>query len=153
MIDVKIYAQKLELNYQGNKVGEHPRSYDRYSWTLCLDHYLDTLLVKPGALNYSAALKQAPNWVKELYTTHFSNQAKAFIELLQYCKKHGYGENNVTKAVKYLVDVCPNSISSEKLMAVLGNKPVDSNVIVTEGEIETYSRQQLFELSNLLTQD
>lgn len=153
MVDIKIYAQKLELIYQGEKVGEHNRSYDRYSWTLCLDHYLQTLLVKPGALNYSVALKQAPVWVRKLYTTHLSNQAKAFIELLQYCKKHGYGEDDVTRAVKYLMDVCPNSISAEKLMAVLGNKSVDTGIIATEGEIETYSRKQLQELSNLLTQN
>ena len=153
MVDIKIYAQKLELIYQGEKIGEHPRSYDRYSWTLCLDHYLNTLLVKPGALNYSAALKQAPDWVKELYTAHFSNQARAFIELLHFCKKHGYGKDDLTKAVHYLMDVCPNSISSEKLMAVLGNKPFDSNTKVTEGEIEIYSRKQLLELSNFMTRN
>lgn len=153
MVDIKIYAQKLEFIYQGDKVGEHIRSYDRYSWTLCLDHYLETLLIKPGALNHSAALKQAPAWVRELYTAHFSNQARAFVELLQYCKKYGYGEVDVIKAVKYLMGVCPNSISSEKLMAVLGNKPVDPNTIVTESEIEIYSRKQLRELSNLLTQN
>jgi len=153
MVDIKIFAQKLDLTYLGEKVGEHLRSYEQYSWTICLDHYLNTLLIKPGALNYSVALKQAPMWVKELYDIHFQNQARAFIELLQYCKKHGYGEDDLTKALKYLMNVCPNDISSEKLMAVLGNRPSDSKAIVTEGEIETYSRKQLQELSNLLTQN
>lgn len=61
MVTVKIYSEKLVILYNNDKVAVHERIYSREKgWSIKLEHYLNTLLRKPGALNTSLALKQMP---------------------------------------------------------------------------------------------
>jgi hypothetical protein len=55
-VDVKIYSDQLKLYYQDQQVATHKRSYGAHTWTIRLDHYLDTLHKKPGALGNSEGL-------------------------------------------------------------------------------------------------
>jgi transposase len=58
-VQVRLGATSLEIRHDGAVVGVHPRSTKKYSETLLLDHYLETLATKPGALSGSRALSQA----------------------------------------------------------------------------------------------
>lgn len=59
-VSVWIYSEKLVIFYQGEKVAVHERFYTGGQWSVRLEHYLNTLICKPGALNGSVALKQVP---------------------------------------------------------------------------------------------
>jgi transposase len=57
-VDVKVYSAYVEIWHHGRCVARHERCYERHQKVLELDHYLDTLLKKPGALAGSTALEQ-----------------------------------------------------------------------------------------------
>jgi len=57
-VQVKVYSTYVEIWHQGKCVARHERCYERHQKVLELEHYLDTLTKKPGALAGSTALEQ-----------------------------------------------------------------------------------------------
>src|SRR5208282_5459948 len=49
-VEVKVYSAYVEIWYQGRRVARHERCYVRHKKVLALEHYLDVLVKKPGAL-------------------------------------------------------------------------------------------------------
>jgi hypothetical protein len=58
-VTVRLGASELEVRYEGAVVARHQRSLHKGTEDLVLDHYLDVLAQKPGALPGSTALAQA----------------------------------------------------------------------------------------------
>jgi transposase len=58
-LDIRLGARRLRVLHEGRVVAEHERSPARGSQTLRLDHYLEVLARKPGALPSSLTLAQA----------------------------------------------------------------------------------------------
>ena len=58
-VEVQLHAQQLELFHRGRRVATHERLAGRFGERLVLDHYLELLQVKPGALANARALHQA----------------------------------------------------------------------------------------------
>ena len=58
-VEVRLYTQHLEVWHGGSVVARHERLQGRYGERLELDHYLELLYVKPGALPRARALQQA----------------------------------------------------------------------------------------------
>jgi transposase len=152
MIEVKVYSNKLKMYYQNAQVCQHERNYGMHQWQIELGHYLRTLSVKPGALHGSLALEQAPVELQELYREHFTGSPRGFIDILQYCHSKKLSWEKIADAVRELGRLCPNDISSEKVIALLGNQPVaplltSKNI---EDDIENFATKQLKEISNLV---
>jgi len=57
-VEAKVYSSYVEIWHQGRRVARHERCYGRHQKVLELNHYLDALLKKPGALSGSTALEQ-----------------------------------------------------------------------------------------------
>lgn len=57
-VTAKLHAAHLEIWHQGRCVARHERCFDRHQKVLALDHYLDELVRKPGAMAGSTALEQ-----------------------------------------------------------------------------------------------
>ena len=57
-VQAKVYASTIELWHDGNCVARHERCYGRQQQILDLEHYLDVLSRKPGALAGSRPLEQ-----------------------------------------------------------------------------------------------
>ena len=55
---VKVYSAYVEIWHQAKCVARHERCYERHQKVLDLEHYLDALTKKPGALAGSTALEQ-----------------------------------------------------------------------------------------------
>jgi len=55
---VRILPSRVEIHHQGRLVAEHPRCYGRHKQILDLEHYLNALERKPGALAGSKPLRQ-----------------------------------------------------------------------------------------------
>jgi transposase len=58
-VEVRLGARRLRVLHEGRVVADHPRSHLKGSQTLTLDHYLEVLARKPGALPSSLTLAQA----------------------------------------------------------------------------------------------
>lgn len=98
---VKLYSEKIRVyDTAYNKVAEHERSYSTGSWTFDINHYINTMMRKPGALDGSVALRQMPEKMQELFRVHFADNGRDFLRLLKYCKGHGHDYNDILAAVK-----------------------------------------------------
>jgi transposase len=99
-VQAKVYASTVELWHEGRCVARHERCYRRQQQILDLEHYLDVLYRKPGALAGSKPLeqrRQAGLWPpsfdriwQALMERHGKQSGtKQMIELLQLAPKHG----------------------------------------------------------------
>jgi len=153
-VDVKIYANKLQIIYKQQLTCEHHRCYDQGQWILSIEHYLNTMRKKPGALNHSVALAQANEFLIHLYENHFRDIApRNFIELLIYCKENQINKQNLENTCIYLMSRGLKILSSESIIATLGNKiireVVDIPLDTKEQKIALYSQMQLTEITNM----
>jgi len=57
-VQAKVYSSYVEIWHQGQHVARHERCFQRQQKILNLEHYLDALLKKPGALAGSTPLEQ-----------------------------------------------------------------------------------------------
>ena len=100
-VQVKLAPATVEIWHQGRCVARHTRSYDRHQEFLDLEHCLDVLEHKPGALAGSKPLDQwrrAGHWPasydrywQALMERHGRQHGtKAMIELLQLGSRYGY---------------------------------------------------------------
>lgn len=58
-LDIRLGARRVRVLHEGRVVADHPRSPAKGSQTLLLDHYLEVLVRKPGAMASSLTLAQA----------------------------------------------------------------------------------------------
>jgi hypothetical protein len=57
-VQAKVYSTYVEIWYQGQCLARHERCFDRHQKVLNLEHYLEALTKKPGALAGSTPLEQ-----------------------------------------------------------------------------------------------
>jgi hypothetical protein len=99
-VHAKTYASTVELWHDGRCVARHERCYGHQQQVLELEHYLDVLYRKPGALAGSIALdqqRQAGLWPasfdqiwQALMVRHGKqNGTRQMVELLKLGKSHG----------------------------------------------------------------
>ncbi|WP_255489415.1 hypothetical protein [Dysgonomonas sp. 216] len=126
MVTVKMYSEKIVILYNNDKVAVHERIYSRQKgWSIKLEHYLNTLLRKPGALNTSLALKQMPQQIQALFNKHFTDKARDFVFLLQYARENDFSDNDIIEAYTSLKARGLRSISADQIKAMLyaNNEP------------------------------
>ena len=58
VVEARVYSSVVEFHQAGVRVAQHERSYDRSRQILDLEHYLDVLEQKPGALRGSKPLAE-----------------------------------------------------------------------------------------------
>lgn len=149
-VDVKVYANQLKIYSQGKILDTHVRDYGTGRWIITLDHYLRTLERKPGALHGSAALKQAPWQVRLIYESAFTENARDFIDVLQYCKSHDISHGRLWKVYQQLLVKCPLDISADKFKALLGNDPQEMVITYPDTEITRCALELLAEVGDIL---
>ena len=149
-VDVKIYSSKLEFYYDNRLVASHQRSYGKHQWIISLEHYLETFKRKPGALPGSKALASRRE-LKKIYDDFFSGAPRDFIELLNYCRQNNINDHLLTKAVSRLTAHPTVKVTSEKLIALLGNKVYDNTVMhSTDSQTSLLSKQHLLQTAQLM---
>lgn len=122
LLDIKIFAEKIDVYFNEEQVCTHKRNYGLQTWTMDINHYLTSLKRKPGALKSSLALNQLSDEVKEIRGKYFSDDAKDFIELLQYCKDKNMTFTEVKNAIEKIKELTPTSINKDKILAVMSKE-------------------------------
>jgi len=126
IVTVKMYSEKIVILFGNDKVAVHERIYSRQKgWSIKLEHYLNTLLRKPGALNTSLALKQMPQPIQALFNKHFTDKARDFVFLLQYARENNFSDNDIIEAYTSLKARGLRSISADQIKAMMytNNEP------------------------------
>jgi len=102
------------------KVAEHERSYSNGSWTFDINHYINTLMKKPGAFKGSIALRQMPEKMRELFRVHFEDNGKDFLKLLKYCREKSYDYKDILDAVRKIRMRGARHINFDQIKVALG---------------------------------
>jgi transposase/predicted transcriptional regulator len=149
-VDVNIFSNKIVIFHQNNSIASHHRDFGKHQWIISIEHYLDTLRQKPGALNGSVALESSP-YLKALYRGYYTQSPRDFIDLLHYCRENKISAEKLEDTVYRLVNQSPQSVTTEKLTAILGNKPRENVRMDTESSQTAYlSKKQLQLVTKLL---
>ena len=124
MIDVKIYPNKILAYSPKNEIiATHVRKTTRYEYFIKIGHYLKTLVTKPGALAGSVGLRQADLKLQNIFSTHFSNRPKLFVDLLLYLRKFQHNLEAFSIAINQCLTVCPHQeVSVDKVKIFLQKK-------------------------------
>ena len=125
-LDVRIYTGKVVVYDGTTPVAEHVRSYKQGSYHLDIFHYLKTLKRKPGALSQSTALLQADTLIKDLYEKHYTNDPKAFLQVLEIINENGV--RKICDAIEYLLKTAPSDLSVDKIKVVIYSHNNDNSI-------------------------
>lgn len=149
-VTVKLYSDKLVMVLNGQKLAVHERLNSQGNWSLKLEHYLTTLLHKPGALAGSVALQQVPHLIHRLFESYFKECPKEFLELLVYAKEHGYCFRDITDASGRLLHRGLKDLSADRIKAELhspalpqsgsGNQPLTTAQDLIPGQCRQIER-------------
>lgn len=137
----KIYSDKILCYYDGQKISEHTKKSTQNEWSVKIEHYVDTLRKKPGALASSTALHQANPRLQQIYKKYYIKKEKEFIELLQLLKESSF--EKIEKAIRVLERVSPNDITTEKIKALLNISHQIKLKEVSASEIVKNSKEML----------
>ena len=99
-VQAKVYSAYVEVWHGGRSVARHERCHDRFQHVLELEHYLDVLAKKPGALAGSTALEQCRtqgrwpagydcSWARVCEREGHQAGTRAMIEVLLLSRTHG----------------------------------------------------------------
>lgn len=154
---VKLYSDRLTVVKDRQKLASHERLSNQGKWSLKLEHYLRTLLRKPGALAGSVALQQVPHLVKELFDHHFSDSPRDFLELLQFARENGYWFRDITDAAarlhkRGLRSICADQLKAELYSKVEVTPSPGADPISTVRDLIPGQSSQIEELANVSTQ-
>ncbi len=136
VVQARLGADTVECWHDGRRVAVHQRCYDRYREVLELDHYLDVLASKPGALAGCKPLdqwRQAGRWPASydtlwqgLMQRHGKQEGtREMIGLLQLGRTHG--EAGLRRAIEATLALgCRDSAAVRHLLAAadLGHQVV-----------------------------
>jgi transposase len=149
-VDVKIYSLKIEVFYDNQFICSHKRVYSKHQWVIAIKHYLDTFKRKPGALAGSLALASSKQ-LKNIYEGYFNGSPRDFIELLHYCHNNKIEDTHLSATVEKLSNSGNGDITSEKLIAVLGNRPpINISSHGKLGQINSLAKKHLLQTSQLM---
>lgn len=149
MLDVRVFAEQIDAYYNTELVCSHTRSYGAHTWDLNINHYLTTLVRKPGALSGSLVFSQSNTLVKNIYKEYFIDESKDFIKLLQYCKNNEISFETVEKAIKEVNQITPTNITKDKVLAVINKANESVEEEKKDNEIYRQSQALLEELNIL----
>ena len=80
---LRVYIDKLMIYNEKNELlATHNKKSGKNEYSINIHHFISTLNKKPGALENSLALKQAPNIYQELFHKYFITNVKAFLDLI-----------------------------------------------------------------------
>ncbi len=151
MITAKIYSDEIICYYENQKICDHRKSYYLGEWFIKVEHYLESLKRKPGAVVGSIAFVQMNEELKTIYRNYFSSQTKDFIELLIYMKENQKSIADIQKIINKLLRISPTHISTAKIKSI-SERNIYEEKIDYSTKIDEFSKEQLSILSQLIPQ-
>lgn len=148
-VEARVHADTVEVWHGGKRVARHERSYSRQQKVLDLEHYLDVLRTKPGALAGSTPLaqwRQAGRWPacfdqlwQELNLRHGRPEGtRQMIELLELGAGQGWDRLRVAVEQTLAMGCHDGAAIRHLLTAEQLNRPVIAAIEI--GALARYER-------------
>jgi hypothetical protein len=139
----------VEIWHEGRCVARHERCYSRLQEILDLEHYLDALDHKPGALAGSKPLEQWRQkgrwpasydqiWEQLMIRNGRQNGTRRMIELVSFGKTHGY--ERLQLAVESALEMGSCDISTVQYLMTAGQLDRDRAEPIDVGRLSCYER-------------
>ena len=98
---VRKYPDRIIVYYNDEFIFKTKRVLKgRNQYQIDINHYLETLKKKPGAITHSLALKQAKPWLQKVFHDYYGKKPRDFITLLKLIQKNSL--HDVQVAIKKL---------------------------------------------------
>ena len=146
----KVYTNKIIVYHEDKQIANHTKILGFGKWSLDINHYLNTLKKKPGAVPNSLALQQAHSKIKNLYHKHFTTNERDFVELLLFMKENNIVVEVIEKIIDKLISISPMDISTEKIKILYNNQGNIVNHRYSNNEIDKNSKNILSSYGSLL---
>jgi transposase len=148
-VEARVNADSVELWHGGKRVARHERCYSRQQQILDLEHYLDVLERKPGALAGSTALaqwRQAGRWPESfdrlwqgLNMRHGRQHGtRQMIELLQLGTGNGWGP--LHSAIEQALALGCHDVAAIRHLMLAGRLDRPAVAAVDIGSLARYER-------------
>ena len=139
----------VEVRHEGRCIARHERSYGRQQQVLDLEHYLDVLERKPGALAGSkplAAWRERGLWpaeirrlLEELISRHGKQSGtRQMIQVLSLVKKHGH--ERLRAAVEEALALGCSDVAAVRHLLTSRRLPHARSAIIELGGLARYER-------------
>jgi len=102
ILTLKVYSETIEILEGNTCIASHQRLLGRDKCSLKIEHYINTIARKPGALKYSRVLKQADTCLQQLFFEHYLDNPKEFIRILRLMKD--FSPVGVVSAIRELYE-------------------------------------------------
>jgi|SRR5690625_175873 len=124
MLNVRLFAQRIEIYDDHQLIARHTRHYAKYQYFIDINHYLQSLQRKPGALATSTALSQAADSIKDLYKTYYQDKARSFVMLLVRMREKAWSIDQIYQAHQICSQKCGiERISLDKITVLMNMDP------------------------------
>jgi hypothetical protein len=150
-VEVRLYPSRVEIWHEGRCLARHERCYERNQQVLDLEHYLDVLERKPGALIGSkplAAWRQRGLWPESydrLLTELIDRYGKQsgtrqMIQVLSLIKDHGH--RRLRTAVEEALALGCSDVAAIRHLAEAADLIRARSTIIELGKLSRYERPQ-----------
>ena len=138
-VEVRVLPASVEVWGGGQRVARHERAYGRYQEVLDLEHYLDVLEHKPGALAGSKPLDQWRRlgrwpasydrfWAALVARHGRSAGTRAMVELLQLGRRQG--QQRLRAAIEQALDLgCTDAAAVRHLAVTPALRPAPAGLV------------------------
>jgi len=148
-VQAKVYSSYVELWREGHCIARHERCYSRLQEILDLEHYLEPLERKPGALAGSKPLEQWRSqgrwpasydriWEQLMSRSGKQNGTRQMIELLRLGKTHKY--DTLRRAVESALEMGSCDISTVLYLMTAGQLDRAPVELIDVGLLSCYDR-------------
>ena len=148
-VEARVHADSVELWHEGKRVARHERCYSRQQKILDLEHYLDVLRKKPGALAGSTPLaqwRQAGRWPESfdqlwqaLNMRHGRQEGtRQMIELLRTRRRRRLG--SVAAAVEQALSLGCQDVAAIRHLLLAGQFERPAIAAIEIGVLARYER-------------
>lgn len=156
-VTVRMYSEKIVILGKDHKpVAQHIRSYGTNDWIVDINHYINTLLKKTSALQYSEAFHQMPNSMKVIYHTYFKENGKEFLLLVKHVRDNDIAYEKVLEAAAMIRNKGIKIFTADHFKMALHTLEADDQPFREDQksdefiEIETGSEDILAQLENVM---
>jgi len=148
-VQAKVYSSYVEIWHDGRCVARHERCYRRLQEILDLEHYLEALDHKPGALAGSKPLEQWRRqgrwpvsydriWERLMSRNGRQNGTRQMVELVRLGKTHGY--ERLRLAVESALEMGSCDVSTVQYLMTAGQLDRDRAEPIDVGALSCYER-------------
>ena len=149
VVEAHIYPSAVEFWHDGVRMAQHERSYSRLQQILDLEHYLEVLEHKPGALRGSKPLAEwraQGRWPRsydvlwELMTARLGRQSgtRAMITLLRMGREFGY--TKLEAAVSQSLELGCTDVAAIRHLLMTNQLQHAATEVVEIGALAAYER-------------